>query len=207
MAYNNFFIEDSKLRWRGNLETLKSFIANELNLTGKWTSPGGDVKAFTNDNDYITEDETIKIKWYQGKNILTIQGVKSQDIEDKIRDEMQKISHTGEGESKDEQDNVSLDQTALNQTELQHLHSEKLIEAINDIKVQIQKLKIDTKENQTSISKLTALSQVAHPKPDESFELHKLRQENEDYRCQNEGKCRKDRTHEQPRIHSIGFKY
>ena len=174
------------------METLKSFIANELNLTGKWTSPGGDVKAFTNDNDYITEDETIKIKWYQGKKILTIQGVKSQDIEDKIRDEMQKISHTGEGESKDEQDNVSLDQTALNQTELQHLHSEKLIEAINDIKGQIQKLKIDTKENQTSISKLTALSQVAHPKPDESFELHKLRQENEDYRCQNENLLREN---------------
>ena len=105
---------------------------------------------------------------------------------------MQKISHTGEGESKDEEDNVSLDQTALNQTELQHLHSEKLIEAINDIKVQIQKLKIDTKENQTSISKLTALSQVAHPKPDESFELHKLRQENEDYRCQNENLLREN---------------
>ena len=105
---------------------------------------------------------------------------------------MQKISHTGEGESKDEQDDVSLDQTALNQTELQHLHSEKLIEAINDIKVQIQKLKIDTKENQTSISKLTALSQVAHPKPDESFELHKLRQENEDYRCQNENLLREN---------------
>ena len=59
---------------------------------------------------------------------------------------MQKISHTGEGESKDEQDNVSLDQTALNQTELQHLHSEKLIEAINDIKVQIQSSKLILKK-------------------------------------------------------------
>ena len=51
---------------------------------------------------------------------------------------------------------------------------------------------LTTKENQTSISKLTALSQVAHPKPDESFELHKLRQENEDYRCQNENLLREN---------------
>lgn len=181
MAYNYFSIEDSKLKWRGNLETLQSFIANELNLTGKWTSPGGDVKAFTNDNDYITEDETIKIKWYQCKKTLTIQEVKSQDIEDKRHDEIQKISHTGEGESKDEQDKVSSDQTALNQIELQLLHNEKLIEAINEIKGQIQQLKVDTKENQTSISKL--ISQVVHSKPDnESFELDKLRQENDEYR-------------------------
>lgn len=193
MAYNYFSIEDSKLKWRGNLETLKSFISNELNLTGKWTSPGGDVKAFTNDDGYITEDETIKIKWYQGKKILTVQGVKSQDIEDKIHVEIQKISHTGEGESKDEQDKASLDQTALNQTELQHLHSEKLIEAINDIKGQIHQLKVDTKENQTSISKLMTLSQVAHPKPDnESLELHKLRQENDEYRRQNENLLREN---------------
>jgi hypothetical protein len=30
------------------------------------------------------------------------------------------------------------------------------------------------------------------PKPDESFELHKLRQENEDYRCQNENLLREN---------------
>ena len=39
------------------------------------------------------------------------------------------------------QSNTSQSSTVAN------LHSEKLIEAINDIKVQIQKLKIDTKEN------------------------------------------------------------
>ena len=67
MAFNYFSIEDSKLRWRGDLGKLKFFVANELNLSEKWTSPGGDVKAFSNDNDCVAEDEIIKIKWNQGK--------------------------------------------------------------------------------------------------------------------------------------------
>ena len=62
MSYNYFSIEDSKLRWTGDLDELKYFVANELKLTGKWTSPGGDVKAFSNDNDSVAENEIIKIK-------------------------------------------------------------------------------------------------------------------------------------------------
>ena len=92
MAYNYFSIKDSKLRWTGDLEELKYFVANELNLTGKWTSLGGDVKAFSNDNDSVAEDEIIKIKWSQGKKILIILGSKSQEMEGKIHDEIHKIS-------------------------------------------------------------------------------------------------------------------
>ena len=59
MEQNNFKclgIEDSKLKWSGDLESLKRFIADELNLSGrKWSSPGGDVKVFTNTNTNIIE--------------------------------------------------------------------------------------------------------------------------------------------------------
>ena len=126
MACNYFSIEDSKLRWTGDLEELMYFVANELNLTEKWTSLVGDVKAFSNDNDSVAEDEIIKIKWSQGKKIVTMLGSKSQEIEEKINDEIQKISQ------------ISIDQSATNQTKLQYLHNQKLTEAINEIKVQFK---------------------------------------------------------------------
>ena len=61
--------------WNGNLEALKSYIANELKLSGKWTSPGSDAKAFTNEKEPdITENQIVKIKWYQGKKTNTRNG-------------------------------------------------------------------------------------------------------------------------------------
>ena len=175
MAYNYFSIEDSKLRWTGDLEELKYFVANELKLTGKWTSPGGDVKAFSNDNDSVAEDEIIKIKWSQGKKILTILGSKSQEIEWKILDEIQKIAQ------------ISMYQSTTSQTELQYLHNQKLTEAINEIKVQIQQLKVHTKNNQLSISKLMTLPQIAQSKSDNGgFESHKLNQKNDELQVANE---------------------
>ena len=191
----NLALNGNKLKWTNDLERLKHFIEEIVGIKGKWSSPGGGSRRFK------SQCGQFQVTWYFKKqSTLLFQGELAEDLAVKLKEAITKAiedaenlaKHTGEGESKDEQDNVSLDQTALNQTELQHLHSEKLIEAINDIKVQIQKLKIDTKENQTSISKLTALSQVEHPKPDESFELHKLRQENEDYRCQNENLLREN---------------
>lgn len=40
MVYNYFSSKDSKLMWNSNLEALKSYIANKLKLSGKWTSSG-----------------------------------------------------------------------------------------------------------------------------------------------------------------------
>ena len=41
--------------WKGNLPQLKSFVSNELNLNGKWSSPGGEMKVFKNSQ--------ITLKW------------------------------------------------------------------------------------------------------------------------------------------------
>ncbi len=121
--------------WNGNLEALKSYIANELKLSGKWTSPGSDAKAFTNEKEPdITENQKT----------LTIQGDRTQEIEGKTHDEMQKYSSTGPGKSNDQ---------------VEHLYSEAITEAVNEIKAQIEQLKIDTNENKASISNILALSQ------------------------------------------------
>ncbi len=42
--------------WRGDLNDLKQFVETSLNLHGKWSSPGGDVKQYTG--------EEFVLKWY-----------------------------------------------------------------------------------------------------------------------------------------------
>ena len=44
--------------WSGSLSDLKCFVNDTLNLKGKWTSPGGDVKLFS------TADSGFLIKWF-----------------------------------------------------------------------------------------------------------------------------------------------
>ena len=48
----------SKLQyfWNGSLKELKSFVYDKLDLKGKWSSPGGEVKLFVNSN--------VSFKWY-----------------------------------------------------------------------------------------------------------------------------------------------
>ena len=42
-------IDGEKLYWDGTLNDLKEFVSNRLKLSGRWTSPGGEVKLFTSD--------------------------------------------------------------------------------------------------------------------------------------------------------------
>jgi hypothetical protein len=42
--------------WRADLNDLKQFVETSLNLHGKWSSPGGDVKQYTG--------EEFVLKWY-----------------------------------------------------------------------------------------------------------------------------------------------
>jgi hypothetical protein len=47
--------------WDGNLDELKEFVQDDLQLlNGKWSSPGGEVKLFTN--------PTFAFKWYNNNN-------------------------------------------------------------------------------------------------------------------------------------------
>ena len=42
-------IDGEKLYWDGTLNDLKEFVSNRLKLSGRWTSPGGELKLFTSD--------------------------------------------------------------------------------------------------------------------------------------------------------------
>ena len=50
--------------WTGDLSQLKVLVKDELNLTGQWSSPGGDVKRFWG--------ESVSIKWNQDNKELKI---------------------------------------------------------------------------------------------------------------------------------------
>ena len=61
------------MAWRSDYPT--ETFKDELNLTGKWTSPGGDVKQFS--------CTSATIKWYQGK-VLKIVGKNTQTIKQRV---------------------------------------------------------------------------------------------------------------------------
>ena len=46
---------EEKFIWDGTLENLKKFVADELKLLGKWTSPGGETKLLTS--------PLVSLKW------------------------------------------------------------------------------------------------------------------------------------------------
>ncbi|CAB4026286.1 Hypothetical predicted protein [Paramuricea clavata] len=59
----NFKASGERFYWDSTLVKLKEFVSKELKLSGRWASPGGDVKLFTAD--------TVSLKWH-GKTIKTI---------------------------------------------------------------------------------------------------------------------------------------
>ena len=58
---------DEKLYWDNTIDDLKQFVSGKLKLSGKWSSPGGEVKLFTSDS--------LSLKW-QGKTkkLITVTG-------------------------------------------------------------------------------------------------------------------------------------
>ena len=64
------------LSWTGDFESLKYFVAESLKLTGTWSQPGGDKKVF------VAEDASIV--WRKNKNILTIEGVKANQLKREV---------------------------------------------------------------------------------------------------------------------------
>jgi hypothetical protein len=60
---SNLKASGERFYWDSILVKLKEFVSKELKLSGRWTSPGGEVKLFTAD--------TVSLKWH-GKTIKTI---------------------------------------------------------------------------------------------------------------------------------------
>ena len=72
-----------KFIWDGTLENLKKFVADELKLLGKWTSPGGETKLFTS--------PLVSLKW-QSKTSkwITISGTPN-EVNDVIIKQLKSI--------------------------------------------------------------------------------------------------------------------
>lgn len=60
---SNLKFSGEKFYWDSTLAELKEFVTNELKLSGRWSSPGGEVKLFTAD--------TVSLKWH-GKTVKSI---------------------------------------------------------------------------------------------------------------------------------------
>ncbi len=64
---NNFELSvQGKVKWMGNLDSLKRLIIDLFGDKGRWSSSGGAAKAFRNDH--------LSITWYSNKNTLIFQG-------------------------------------------------------------------------------------------------------------------------------------
>jgi hypothetical protein len=64
------------LSWTGDFDSLKYFVAESLKLTGTWSQPGGDKKVF------VAEDASIV--WRKNKSILTIEGLKANQLKREV---------------------------------------------------------------------------------------------------------------------------
>ena len=56
-AVDRLLYDNGKYWWTGSLDELKQFVDENLEIKGKWTSPGGNVKLFN------ATDSDIVIKW------------------------------------------------------------------------------------------------------------------------------------------------
>ena len=74
----NLTYKGNEFAWNGCLESLKCFVQTDLNLRGKWSSPGGEVKLF--------KDSEVSIKWYgKNKKLLIVQDDAKQSLTNKLK--------------------------------------------------------------------------------------------------------------------------
>ena len=69
-------MENISLAWTGDLELLKQFVKEILNLVGVWSQPGSDRKVFTYGDSSIT--------WPKNKCLLSFAGEKSDKVKQEV---------------------------------------------------------------------------------------------------------------------------
>ena len=69
-------MENISLAWTGDLESLKLFVKEILNLNGVWSQPGSDRKVFT----YADSS----IMWRKNKGLLSFAGEKSDKVKQEV---------------------------------------------------------------------------------------------------------------------------
>ena len=74
----NLINKGNEFAWNGCLESLKNFVHADLNLRGKWSSPGGEVKLF--------KDPKLSLKWYgKNKKLVIVQDDEKQCLTNKLK--------------------------------------------------------------------------------------------------------------------------
>ena len=64
---------NGRIKWLGDIENLKHFMAELFDAEGVWSSPGGSAKVFLYDD--------IKLTWYADNNSIIFKGVKGKILE------------------------------------------------------------------------------------------------------------------------------
>ena len=70
----SLIVDNGKLKWIGSYEELKDFVKRVLELTGKWSSPGGYLKLFTE------ASQAIVIRYYTNTDSFLVQGLKGEEF-------------------------------------------------------------------------------------------------------------------------------
>ncbi|XP_068757833.1 contactin-2-like [Montipora capricornis] len=109
-------LNDGKLVWMNDLESLKKFVENVLKLQGKWLTPGGNTKQFKCSNGNVI------INWYSKKQqTLNFQGRDGPALKDKLMELIHKkprnIAETQDANSLSSTEQSSQPSTLLQETD------------------------------------------------------------------------------------------
>ena len=104
----NLLCFGKEFTWESCLESLKKFVQTDLNLHGKWTSPGGEVKLLT------CNEHTLK--WY-GVNKKKLVVVRNDDKGSLVKKLKNLASLSGDQSSKQNGEAVRVENTSGNDTD------------------------------------------------------------------------------------------
>ena len=79
MSNHLVYAEGGYFLWQSHINDLKDFVQNSLNLEGKWSSPGGDVKIF--------DDKKYRLKWFgeDKQKLLIVREDKQQNLNERMQ--------------------------------------------------------------------------------------------------------------------------
>jgi hypothetical protein len=152
------FIENLSLAWTGDFVSLEQFSSEVLNLDGEWTQPRGDRKLFTFGNSTMV--------WRRNKNLLTINGERSEEIKKRVCKVMLKDSITLSTLPSQAQSSMTTDayfDDIKSLKEGQMLNCEiiqSLAESVSDLASVISRVQGNEVENNSNFNKNTEKSDV-----------------------------------------------
>jgi hypothetical protein len=97
-----------KLKWNGSFESLLLFVEATLKIEGKWSSPGGHLKVFSEAKNKVV------IRYYTNTSSLIIQGDKGKELMDGLVDKLESNFQPNESELLADGDVTSCELSAEN---------------------------------------------------------------------------------------------